>query len=68
MVVETDVLDFIFGVYLLQKHQDGQYLVVYYSRKITLLELNYNIYNKELLGIVIGVESIFIRYRETIYS
>jgi len=27
--------------------------VAYYSRKITLLELNYNIYNKELLGIVV---------------
>jgi hypothetical protein len=26
--------------------------VAYYSRKIILLELNYNIYNKELLGIV----------------
>jgi hypothetical protein len=25
---------------------------VYYSKKITLLELNYNIYNKELLAIV----------------
>ena len=37
----------------MQKHEDRvQYLVVYYSRKITLLELNYNIYNKELLGIV----------------
>ena len=53
MVVETDVLDFILGVYLLQKYQDVQYLVVYYSRKITLLEFNYNIYNKELLEIVI---------------
>ena len=29
------------------------YLVVYYSCKLTLLELNYNIYNKELLAIVI---------------
>ena len=53
MVIEIDALDFILGVYLLQKYQDIQYLVVYYSRKITLLELNYNIYNKELLGIVI---------------
>ena len=53
MVVEIDVLDFILGVYLLQRYQDVQYLVVYYSRKIILLELNYNIYNKELLGIVI---------------
>ena len=53
MVIEIDILDFILGVYLLQKYQDVQYLVVYYSRKIILLELNYNIYNKELLGIVI---------------
>ena len=28
------------------------YLGVYYSRKITLLELNYDIYNKELLAII----------------
>ena len=51
-VVKTDVLDFILGVYLVQKHLNRQYLVIYYSRKIILLELNYNIYNKELLGIV----------------
>jgi hypothetical protein len=25
---------------------------MYYSKKITLLELNYNIYNKELLAII----------------
>ena len=41
-VVKTDALDFVLGVYL----------VIYYSHKITPLELNYNIYNKELLGIV----------------
>ena len=51
-VVKTDVLDFALGIYLVQKYPDGQYLVVYYSRKMTPLELNYNIYNKELLGIV----------------
>ena len=53
IVVETDVSDFVLGVYLVQKYPDGWYLVVYYSCKITPLELNYNIYNKELLGIVI---------------
>ena len=52
-MVETDVLDFILGVYLLQRHEDIWHLVAYYSQKITPLELNYNIYNKELLGIVI---------------
>ena len=55
-VIETDVLDFILGVYLVQKHPDGWYLVVYYSRKMIPLELNYNIYNKELLGIVVALK------------
>ena len=51
-VVKTDVLDFVLGIYLVQKHLDKWHLVIYYSHKITPLELNYNIYNKELLGIV----------------
>ena len=51
-VVKIDASDFILGVYLVQKHLDEWHLVTYYSRKMTLLELNYNIYNKELLGIV----------------
>ena len=51
-VVKTDVLDFVLGVYLVQKYLNGWYLVAYYSCKMTPLELNYNIYNKELLGIV----------------
>ena len=51
-VVKIDILNFILGVYLVQKYPDRWYLVVYYSYKITLLELNYNIYNKKLLGIV----------------
>ena len=56
IVVEIDALDFILGVYLIQKYSNGQYLVVYYSYKIILLELNYNIYNKELLGIVAALK------------
>ena len=52
IVVKTDALDFILGIYLVQKHPDGWHLVIYYSCKMTPLELNYNIYNKELLGIV----------------
>ena len=55
-VVETDVSDFILGAYLVQKHPDKQHPVAYYSHKITPLELNYNIYNKELLGIVIALK------------
>ena len=47
-------MDFILEVYIIQKYKDKiWYLVVYYSKKLTLLELNYDIYNKELLAIVI---------------
>ena len=56
IVIKIDVLDFILGIYLIQKYLNRQYLVIYYSRKITLPELNYNIYNKELLGIVIALK------------
>ena len=51
-VVKTNVLDFALGVCLVQKYLNRWHLVIYYSYKITPLELNYNIYNKELLGIV----------------
>ena len=38
----------------MQKYKDKVwYLVAYYSYKMTLLELNYDIYNKELLAIII---------------
>ena len=51
--VEIDLLDFILKVQLLQRYKDKiQYLVVYYSRKLILVKLNYNIYNKELLVVV----------------
>ena len=38
---------------MVQKHEDKiQHPIAYYSRKLTPLELNYNIYDKELLAIV----------------
>ena len=52
IVVKIDVLDFVLGVCLVQKYPDGWHPVAYYSCKMTPPELNYNIYNKELLGIV----------------
>jgi len=40
--------------YINQKRVDSRLrLIVYYSKKISPVELNYNIYNKELLVVVI---------------
>ena len=44
--------DFVLGACLLQKYDGVWYLVAYYSRKMISLELNYDIYDKELLGII----------------
>ena len=51
-VVKTDISDFILSICLVQKYLNEWHLVAYYSCKMTPPELNYNIYNKELLGIV----------------
>jgi transposase InsO family protein len=54
--VETDSSDFALGACLLQKHGEVWHPVAYYSRKMTPPELNYDIYNKELLGIVVALK------------
>jgi hypothetical protein len=51
-IVETDILDSIISTIYNQKHTDRLYPVVYFSKKIISIELNYNIYNKELLVII----------------
>ena len=40
------------------------HLVVYYSYKLTLLKLNYNIYNKKLLAVVAVLKNKECFYRE----
>ena len=52
--VKTDLLDFILRACIVQKYKNKiWYPVAYYNRKLTLLKLNYDIYDKELLAIVI---------------
>ena len=55
-VVKIDALDFVLGVYLIQKYLNKWHLVAYYSCKMILPKLNYNIYNKKLLGIVAALK------------
>ena len=56
-VLETDGSDFALGAVLSQVQSDGQlHPVAYYSRKFTPPEINYEIYDKELLAIVASFE------------
>jgi hypothetical protein len=57
MVFETDALDSAIGRCLSQKGEDGLlHPVTYYLRKLTKAELNYDVYNKELLAIINTIE------------
>jgi hypothetical protein len=52
-IVETDASDFALGTILSQFGIDGLlHPVVFYSRKLTSAEINYQVYDKELLAII----------------
>ena len=52
-IVECNALDKVVGRTLSQKDSKGKlHPIIYYLRKFTKAELNYNIYDKELLVIV----------------
>ena len=54
-IVETNASNFAVGEFLLQADKKGvEKLVCYFSRRMTPAEINYHIYNKELLAIVVA--------------
>ena len=53
ITVKIDALDYALSRTISQIRDDGKlHLIAFYLRKLTLAELNYKIYNKELLAIV----------------
>ena len=57
IIIKINTSDFIVRGYLNQKGKNSRLrLIVYYSKKISFIELNYNVYNKELLVVVIVFE------------
>ena len=55
MTIEADASDFALGCILSQPASDGElHPLCFYSRKFTAAELNYPIYDKELLAVVEG--------------
>jgi hypothetical protein len=56
-IVETDASDFALGAILSQFGIDGLlHPVTFYSRKLTSAEINYQVYDKELLAIITAFE------------
>ena len=55
--METDASDFALGAVLSQYQEDGLlHPVAYYSRKFSSAEINYDVYDKELLAIITAFE------------
>ena len=53
IILEIDSSDYAIGVCVSQRTTDGKiYPIAFYSRKLSPAELNYDIYDKELLAIV----------------
>ncbi len=51
--IETNMSDFAFGRQFIQRDEEGRlYFIVFFSKKLYRLELNYLIYNKELIVII----------------
>ena len=50
--IKTDASDLAIGACLYQQKEDKWHPVAYYSRKMTALEQNYDIHDKELLAVV----------------
>jgi len=56
-LVETDASDFAIAGILSQKFEDGKlYPVSFISRKISLAEFNYDVFDKEMLAVVFSLE------------
>ena len=54
--IETDASDLDIGACLTQEHKGQQHPIAYYSPKMSPTEENYDIHNKELLGIVAALQ------------
>jgi len=54
--IEIDALDLVIDVCFNQEHEDMWHPMTYLSRKLSLVEQNYDVHDKELLAIVAFLE------------
>ena len=50
--LKTNINDLIIKACLTQKHDNKKHLIAYYSKKISKIKQNYNIYDKKLVTII----------------
>ena len=55
--MKIDALNLIIGACLNQESEGKQHFVTYFSRKLSPVEQNYDIHDKELLAIIIALET-----------
>jgi hypothetical protein len=57
-MIETDFSDGVVGEVLSQQDNDIKlwHLIAYFSKTMHVAELNYNIYDKEMLAIILALE------------
>ena len=55
--IKIDASDLAIETYLSQKYKEKWHFITYYSKKLLLIEQNYDIYNKELLIIITALKN-----------
>ncbi len=55
--IKIDALDLVIGACFSQEHEGMWHSMAYLSRKLSLVEQNYDVHDKKLLAIVVFLES-----------
>ncbi len=67
-MLKIDISDYIINIYISQSdNKERLKLIIFYSRKMISAELNYEIYNKELLIIVAAFNKWWVYLKEFKY-
>ena len=53
-IMHMDALGYTLRVVIVQEHNDGMHPIAFHSRSLLPIERNYNVHNRELVGVVFG--------------
>ena len=56
-IVDTDASQYAVGAVIAQDFSDGRHPIVYFSKTLSPIERNYDIYDRELLAIIYAVKA-----------